>query len=65
MKHVLIIDDKLFRQVEAAAVVKNIPLEGMVEELLRDGIAARESGETERRRPTAVWPPATERRSHA
>jgi hypothetical protein len=39
LKHVLVIDDKLFRQVEAAAVVKNVPVETMTEDLLRGGLA--------------------------
>jgi hypothetical protein len=66
MKHVLLInDDRLFREVEAAAIVKNVPVETMTEDLIRVGIAARESRETATRRPAAVWPPVRERRKHA
>jgi hypothetical protein len=65
MKHVVIVNEDLFRAVESASIVRDVPIEHMVDGLLREALAARETGETERRRPTAVWPPAAERRSHA
>jgi hypothetical protein len=49
LRHVLTIrDEKLYREIEAAAVVKNVPVETMTEELIRDGIAAKQSGQQAR-----------------
>jgi hypothetical protein len=66
VKHIVIVNEQLFRAIEAASIIRDAPMEHTVDALLREALAARESGETDRRRPTAVWPPAgVERRGHA
>jgi hypothetical protein len=63
MKHVVIVNEDLFRAVEAVSIIRDAPMEHTVDALLREALAARETAETERRRPAATWPPASERRA--
>ena len=61
MKHIVTVSEQLFRAIEATSIIRDVPVEHTVDALLREALAARESGETERGRPTATWPPAAER----
>jgi len=65
VKHVVIVNEDLFRAIEATSIIRDVPVEHTVDGLLREALAARESGETATKRPAATWPPASERRSHA
>jgi hypothetical protein len=66
MKHIVLIgDDELFRELEAAAAVKDVLIEQMTEELLKIGIAAKQSSLQGEKRPSAAWPPEIERRTRA
>jgi hypothetical protein len=62
MKHVLLIDDGLFRELEEAAACKDLLLEDLAAALLRAGMEASEGGKSPR---PAIWPPReVERRSN-
>jgi len=61
MKHIVIVNEQLFRAIEAASIVRDVPVEHMVDGLLREALAARESGET--KRPRATWPAPREQRA--
>jgi hypothetical protein len=65
MKHVIVLDDELFRELEAAAATKDCLLEDMAAALLRAGMEASQAGTLRDRRPEATWPPAAERRTRA
>jgi hypothetical protein len=56
MKHVFIVNDKLYRELEAASIVLNCPVETAAELLLKDGIAARQSSPARCVEPGCVYP---------